>query len=128
MGVAFQIQDDILNLVAEYKNYGKEIGGDIWEGKRTLMLIHLLNSVDPSEKAKITAFLGTPRRRRSGEEIHWVYRLMDKYDCIEYARIIARQLANEALKQFPVAYGNAPDSPDKDFIRMLVEFMIERNL
>ncbi|RYG30217.1 MAG: polyprenyl synthetase family protein, partial [Chitinophagaceae bacterium] len=42
MGVAFQIQDDVLNLVAEEKKYGKEIGGDITEGKRTLILIHLL--------------------------------------------------------------------------------------
>ena len=61
MGVAFQIQDDILNLVAEYKKYGKEIGGDIWEGKRTLMLIHLLNICDAHEQSKITDFLEMPR-------------------------------------------------------------------
>jgi geranylgeranyl diphosphate synthase type II len=63
MGVAFQIQDDILNLVAEYSKYGKEIGGDIWEGKRTLILIRLLNSCDPQEKSKITSFLENPARK-----------------------------------------------------------------
>jgi geranylgeranyl diphosphate synthase, type II len=41
-GAAFQIQDDLLNLTGEFANYGKELGGDIAEGKRTLMLIHLL--------------------------------------------------------------------------------------
>ncbi len=42
LGAAFQIQDDLLNLVAD-KRYGKERDGDIWEGKRTLMLIPLFN-------------------------------------------------------------------------------------
>lgn len=128
MGVAFQIQDDILNLVAEYKKYGKEIGGDIWEGKRTIMLIHLLNTCDPDEKCKITDFLATPRRKREAEAVRWVYCLMEKYDCIDYAREVAKQLAHEALRQFPVAYGSAPDSKDKLFVQQIVEFMIERSL
>jgi geranylgeranyl diphosphate synthase, type II len=42
MGVAFQIQDDLLNLVGEEARYGKEIAGNIWEGKRTVMLINLI--------------------------------------------------------------------------------------
>ncbi len=41
LGAAFQIQDDLLNLVGD-DGYGKEINGDIWEGKRTLMLIHAI--------------------------------------------------------------------------------------
>ncbi|MCL5949966.1 MAG: polyprenyl synthetase family protein [Candidatus Bathyarchaeota archaeon] len=89
MGVAFQIQDDVLNLVAEYSRYGKEIGGDIWEGKRTMMLIHLLNTCSPLEKSKITAFLALPREKREAEDVRWVYGLMEKYDCIDYARGVA---------------------------------------
>jgi len=128
MGVAFQIQDDVLNLVAEYKKYGKEIGGDIWEGKRTLILIHLLNSCDPIEKSKITTFLSLPREKRDMEEVRWMHNLMEKYDCIDYARAVARQLANESLKEFDVAYAAAPDSEDKQFIQQIVHYMIERNL
>ena len=41
LGAAFQIQDDLLNLVGD-DGYGKEVNGDIWEGKRTLMLIHAI--------------------------------------------------------------------------------------
>jgi geranylgeranyl diphosphate synthase type II len=128
MGIAFQIQDDILNLVAEYHRYGKEIGGDIWEGKRTIMLIHLLNSAEPSEKSKITDFLAMSRCKREAEDVRWIYSMMEKYDCIDYARAVARQLANEALNQFQVAFGSAHDSKDKQFIRQIVEFMIERDL
>src|SRR5262252_5964477 len=42
LGAAFQIQDDLLNLVGDAGAYGKELDGDLREGKRTLMLIHLL--------------------------------------------------------------------------------------
>src|SRR5205085_12243514 len=42
LGAAFQIQDDVLNLIGDEARYGKEIDGDIREGKRTLMLLHLL--------------------------------------------------------------------------------------
>ena len=42
IGIAFQVQDDLLNLTGEAQAYGKEIGGDLYEGKRTLMLNHVL--------------------------------------------------------------------------------------
>ena len=44
LGAAFQITDDLLNLRADPEEYGKEIGGDLWEGKRTLMLLHALRN------------------------------------------------------------------------------------
>jgi geranylgeranyl pyrophosphate synthase len=53
---------------------------------------------------------------------------MDKYKSIEYGRSAARQLAQEALKEFDVAYVGASDSEDKRFIRQIVEYMIERDL
>ena len=46
LGVAFQITDDVLNLSGNVAQYGKEIGGDLWEGKRTLMLTHALGHAE----------------------------------------------------------------------------------
>ena len=40
LGLAFQITDDVLNLKGNVARYGKEINGDLWEGKRTLLLTH----------------------------------------------------------------------------------------
>jgi len=57
LGVAFQIQDDILNLTAREEVYGKEIGGDLWEGKRTLILLHALRVASPVERARALAAL-----------------------------------------------------------------------
>lgn len=128
MGAAFQIQDDILNLIGDRKKYGKEIGGDIWEGKRTMMLIHLLTSCNESEKERLRIFLSTPRKQRLRKDVRWVYGLMDKYDSIEFARISARQLAGAALREFFVVYGDLSDNEDKKFIQSIVLYMIERKL
>jgi geranylgeranyl diphosphate synthase, type II len=128
MGVAFQIQDDVLNLIGKRKKYGKEICGDIWEGKRTLVMIHLLNNCSSVEKEKIQIFLAKPRETRLRGEVNWIFNLMMKYSSIKYAVSSARQLANEALKEFQVAYKDAVECEEKRFIQGIVEYMIERDL
>ena len=55
VGIAFQIQDDVLNLIGEEDLYGKEALGDLLEGKRTLMLIHLMRTVPKRERAEFLA-------------------------------------------------------------------------
>ncbi|HEY1971973.1 MAG TPA: polyprenyl synthetase family protein [Pseudonocardia sp.] len=61
LGAAFQITDDLLNLRGDPQDYGKEIGGDLWEGKRTLMLLHALRSASPDEQANAARILGSRR-------------------------------------------------------------------
>lgn len=128
MGVAFQIQDDILNLIGDHKKYGKEIGGDIWEGKRTMMLLHVINTCDAVEKERLRQFLGKARNDRSEKEVRWVYSLMDKYGSIEFGRSSARQLAGAGLHEFSIAYGGLPASKDKQFIQGIVLYVIDRDL
>ncbi len=65
IGAAFQITDDLLNLRADPEDYGKEIGGDLWEGKRTLMLLHALRCATPEERDHAVEILG--RRRPGGD-------------------------------------------------------------
>lgn len=61
LGAAFQIQDDVLNLLAREADYGKEIAGDLWEGKHTLILLHALRSMDEAERARALEILDRPR-------------------------------------------------------------------
>ena len=65
LGAAFQIQDDVLNLAANPADYGKDILGDLWEGKHTLVLLHALRSATPLERARAHSILRLPRRRPS---------------------------------------------------------------
>lgn len=67
LGAAFQITDDLLNLRADPQEYGKEIGGDLWEGKRTLMLLHTLRSAEPQDQARAVAILAKRRPSTDGE-------------------------------------------------------------
>lgn len=67
LGAAFQITDDLLNLRADPQEYGKEIGGDLWEGKRTLMLLHTLRSAEPEDQARAVAILAKRRPSADGE-------------------------------------------------------------
>jgi geranylgeranyl diphosphate synthase type II len=61
LGLAFQVQDDVLNLSADETAYGKEILGDLWEGKHTLALMHMMRSAPESERRKAVEALSRPR-------------------------------------------------------------------
>ncbi|HLV65548.1 MAG TPA: polyprenyl synthetase family protein [Polyangiaceae bacterium] len=67
LGVAFQIQDDILNLTAEERAYGKELGGDLWEGKHTLILAHALATCSAADRERALGVLRKPRPRATGQ-------------------------------------------------------------
>lgn len=127
MGVAFQIQDDVLNLVAEEKKYGKEIGGDITEGKRTLILINLLRRCNKRERKDILHFLSMPIREREAAMGARVMELMHKYESIEYAKKIAKYMAGGALKEFYTHFSKFPSSKDKSFIESIILYMINRD-
>ncbi|HEX7481952.1 MAG TPA: polyprenyl synthetase family protein [Candidatus Bathyarchaeia archaeon] len=96
IGIAFQITDDTLNLTASQGLYGKEIDGDILEGKRTLMLIHTLSSCEAKEKERVRKILGRPREVKTDADVEYVRSLMQKYEAIEYAVKIAKQFASKA--------------------------------
>lgn len=61
LAVAFQIQDDVLNLEQSAVRYGKEFAGDLWEGKRTLILLHALREAKPSRRRRMLGALAKAR-------------------------------------------------------------------
>lgn len=127
LGAAFQIQDDVLNLVGDPQQYGKEAGGDLWEGKRTLVLIRLLSLASDGERRKLGDVLATPRAHKTRAQVDHLWRLIAKYDCVGYARQAALALAGAARHEFDLAYGPLPDSPDKRFLHGLTTWIFEQN-
>jgi geranylgeranyl diphosphate synthase type II len=125
LGAAFQIRDDVLNLIGDQR-YGKEIDGDIWEGKRSLMMIHLLREAAPHERDRLAGFLARPRAGRTAGEVRWVRGLMDRYGSIEYAEGLAGGLAGAALHEHALAYGGLAASRDRQFIEAMVPWVVER--
>lgn len=126
LGAAFQIQDDLLNLEGDEREYGKEIDGDLFEGKRTLPLIHLTAEATGADRATLDRYLGLGRSERTSELVEEVRSLLDTYGSIDYARAYAEGIAATAHEAFEVAFEAATPGPDVDFIRALIPYMLGR--
>jgi geranylgeranyl diphosphate synthase type II len=126
LGAAFQIQDDVLNLVGDEDRYGKERNGDLYEGKRTLLVIHALGAARPAERAWLERFLAATRDGRTEADVAEVRRLLDTYGSLEYTRQFAAGIARAAEGAFDRAFAAVPDSPARRFVHGLIAYMLER--
>lgn len=127
LGAAFQIQDDVLNLIGDYARYGKELNGDIWEGKRSLMLIRLLQRATPDELARLEAALAVPRAARTEADVRWIRARMEAYGCIEHAREVAHGLLGAACHEFERCFSAVPEGRDKRFLEAMIGWVISRD-
>jgi len=127
LGAAFQIQDDVLNLVGDRSQYGKEILGDIWEGKRTLMLVHALRHCTADEREQLERVFSCSREQRTEQDVAWVFRLFERHASIDFARATLREMVRAATDEFEVAFGDAPGVADREFIRDLIPYLGDRD-
>jgi len=121
-GAAFQIRDDLLNLTGDERIYGKEILGDLYEGKRTLPLIHLLSVARARDREVVGDYLRRGRAERSADMVHRVRALMDDYGSIEFAGEFAEGILLVAEAYFEHAFADAKPGPDLEFLRALVPY------
>jgi len=96
LGYCFQLVDDLLDLTSTFDGR-KEQSGDIYEGKRTLMLGHLLRQANPSDKRQVIDILKKSRAQKTAQEVEWIINRMNYYGSIEYGRNIASKLRNQAM-------------------------------
>jgi len=125
-GAAFQIRDDLLNLVGNERVYGKEILGDIYEGKRTLPLVHLMANAKGADIALVRDYLRRTRAERSPELVGKVRALMDDYGSITFTGEYAEGILLVAEEYFEEAFADAEPGPDLDFLRSLVPYVWAR--
>lgn len=119
-GVGFQIIDDLLNVTGDVRKYGKEIGGDIREGKRTIMAAHLIKSASAEDRDKFMKMLG--KSTVSQEEIGEAIDLYKKYGSLDYAQ----KLADRYIEGGLTALKRLPESNARDTIGALARFMVRR--
>ena len=126
IGIAFQIQDDVLNLIGDVGRYGKEIAGDISEGKRTLVLIHLINACTAAEAQHVIDIMARPRNEKTEAEVESVLQLMEKYKSITYVQRRSKALLQSAAERFSHNYAHLPDGRAKQLFLSLLHFFVER--
>lgn len=126
LGAAFQIRDDLLNLVGDASLYGKEILGDLYEGKRTLALMHLMEAAHGADRAVLTEYLHRQRSERSEELVLTIRAMMDDYGSIVFTREYAEGILLVAEEYFERAFSEAQPGRDLDFLRALVPYVWAR--
>jgi len=125
LGAAFQLTDDVLNLAGHRAAYGKEIAGDLREGKRTLMLLHALANADEPERAAVVAALH--RAGAADATVAQLADLIDRHGSVDFAREFARGVADAAAAAFDDAFADAAQPPAAAVIGDLVTYVVERN-
>jgi geranylgeranyl diphosphate synthase type II len=128
VGIAFQIQDDVLNLLGDEDLYGKEALGDLLEGKRTLMLIYFMRTVPRRERADVLRWLHRSREERTLADSRRLLDRMKDSGAIDYARGVAARHAARAASRFEETLTFIPESEDKPILRQVIHYVNTRML
>lgn len=113
-GIGFQLQDDVIDLMTPARVSGKRQGGDLIEGKKTLIMIHAFaNDV-------VVPVFG--RKDASEEEISRSISILQESGSIDYARSRAEEMVVRGKRALDVL----PSSPAKETMLELADYMIRR--
>ena len=123
IGVAFQMQDDILDITGvEFAKKKGGVGQDITEGKRSLMVIYTLKKANSSDKKRLIEILNmhTSDQALRDEAIA----LMQKYNAVEHVKHTAERIVEESWSE---AEKLLPTPEAKEKLKQFAEFLIKRN-
>ena len=120
IGLAFQIQDDILDVYGDPNTFGKVIGGDICSNKKTILLITALETADPESKAELLQWIMTTERNE--EKIAAVTAIYDRLGVREACDAIMEEHTSRALLQLD----KLPQNDATESLRELAERLATR--
>ncbi len=118
-GLAFQIQDDILNLVGTKESTKKDFRSDITEGKRTLVAVYTLSNSALSERFREILASNTTETALLDEAVA----IATEAGAIDFARNYALTLVRDAKREFE---GVLPKSKARDLLESMGDFFVER--
>ncbi|HWB13633.1 MAG TPA: polyprenyl synthetase family protein [Pirellulales bacterium] len=119
LGIAFQIVDDLLDLVGSEELAGKSLGSDLEQEKLTLPLIRLLSQLNEADRRRLADVLKEDPPRRRAKLARW----LDRSDGLDYARAQAAAYVRRAAVQLRVL----PASRERDVLRRLGRFVLQRS-
>lgn len=126
LGIGFQIVDDVLNLEGDPVKYGKEIAGDLWEGKRTLILLHWLSQASEPERIRAETLLRTPREAKHPEEVAWLHQRLRESGAVAYAQAEAERRLAAGLEALRPVLAELPDQEAAQTMLRLLESLVRR--
>ncbi|MGC8568035.1 MAG: polyprenyl synthetase family protein [Candidatus Micrarchaeia archaeon] len=126
-GNAFQIQDDILDCISTEENLGKNIGNDVREGVKTIILWHAVQNSDPVTLSRLKSIYSKRREEKSDEEVKWVLDKFVELGSIKFAQQEAERLTKESLEKFEKLSSDLPESQIKNIARDSISYTLSRN-
>ena len=127
IGRSFQIVDDLLDLTSDFAGQKNQQGNDIYEGKRTIMLIHLLNNSSNEDLSKLKQILSKTRSEKTQEEVDWVIKKMEENDSLNYGRKLAQKFATQAQEIFDNDLKFLNKEPFRSELQSIFDFILTRN-
>jgi len=118
LGVAFQIVDDVLDVLGDEKTTGKSLGTDLVKQKPTLPLIRLLSQNGPGQRAEMIEVLSNSNEHHRETLRRW----LEDSDAIDYAKNKATQFIEQASAELE----SWPNAPSKEALVGIARFVIER--
>lgn len=122
IGLAFQIQDDYLDVISDEESLGKPIGSDIAKGKMTLMAVKALTEADEKDSETLLKILKNDNS--SKEDIDAAIEIYEKYGSIQYAHDIALANVNQAKELLDIL----PETEAKHKLSLVAEYVLERHV
>jgi geranylgeranyl diphosphate synthase, type II len=121
LGLLFQVANDLDGL--------RGAGGkdEIEEGKRTLLVVHLLETLKGAERDEVVRILGLPRGARGPAEVGRVRELMEEAGSVDYARSAVRELAAAARAEADQVFAPLPPSDARDVLLSITTYVLERH-
>lgn len=126
LGIAFQIQDDIIDLYSDTEKTGKPVGLDIRNGERTLLIIHTLEHTKDAERDYIRNILFRERRPNSHKidiDIDKVRRIIVESGSVDYAIRVSKKFIGAARSC--IAGIGSKDSEAKQKLQFIVDYSQE---
>jgi geranylgeranyl diphosphate synthase type II len=120
IGLAFQIQDDILDVYGDPKTFGKAIGGDICSNKKTFLLLTAMETADAESKAELLQWLMATDRNE--EKIAAVTAIYNRLNVREAAEATMEEHTALALAQLD----KLPQNEATEKLRVLAEKLATR--
>lgn len=122
LGMAFQIQDDILGIIAKEEKLGKPVGSDIVEGKKSLITITALEKLEGSKKQELIRILNKIENTKS--EIDKVVEIFIKSNAINYCK----EKANSYVENAKSSLKEIKSSEAKEDLIKIADFVVERDV
>ena len=118
LGLAFQIQDDILGLFGTEEKIGKPVGSDIREGKKTLLILHALSNCSEKEKGIITSAMGNAEVTMA--EIDTIRDIVRETGSRDYSKRLVGEKIEEAIHAIE---GSNFSAEAKEFLVKIADFV-----